>query len=330
MGNFERGLLSRRALISGGAVLAAGLAGCTSEPRPGSPSDTPSDAPSAGDSDPRFVGDPGPGRLYLGTSLSISTPAKARPEVGGDQMGMVRRFYRAHQLDLMEQLVRSDVAAGILPFVSFKPPGRWDAMADGREDRWLADLEERLAGLEAPVLLCVQHEPENDVDDERQTPATFRAMQERLRRRLADAPLVTTVPVLMRWTFDRRSGRDAQEWLVEGTPLQGIDVYNEWEPHGRAPWRSFAELWDPVREEVPAGPCVIPELGTANDPFDPQRAALWLREAVDVGLDTDVVGMAWFEASGVRHDDTFRLDHEGQTELRRQLERPEVVRVSEV
>ncbi len=309
------------------AVAAAGCDGGSepaSSPPPASSADE--DGPAAG---ARFPGDPGDGRLYLGASLPISTPAAARPALGGARMGMTRRFYRAHQIEVMREALTTDVAAGILPFASFKAPDEWDAMADGRQDRWLAHLAEAAASLDAPVFLALHHEPENDVDDLRHTPAVWRAMQERFMRMMRDAPLVTPVPVLMRWTFDPRSGRDVEEWLVDGTVVQGIDLYNSWEPNNSAEWNTFSQLWDPIRERLPPGPCVIPELGSSSDPFDPSRQSLWLAEAVEVAAATDVAGMTWFESSVERREGRFRLDREGRAEFRRQLESPEVIRVAD-
>ncbi len=320
------------------AAAATALSGCSGDSEPdAAPSSSPvgaspslsPQADSAGTA-PRFPGDPGPGRLYLGTSLPISTSAAARPEVGGVAMGMVRRFYRAHQLDLLRDTVASDVQAGILPFVSIKPPAPWDAVAAGQADAWLDRLGEILGGFDSPLFICVQHEPENDVDGDRQVPATYRQMQRRLRRRLRGLDLVTPVPVLMRWTFDERSGRNPEEWLADETVVQGIDVYNEWEGDVSSEWRSFAELWEPVRAQLPLGPVVIPEVGTPTDPQRPRRASRWLQEAVDVASQTDVVGLVWFESDEERRDGKFRLDALGQTTLRRQLSRPEVVRLEDV
>lgn len=243
---------------------------------------------------------------------------------------MVRRFYRAHQLDLLRDTVAGDVREGILPFVSIKPPAPWDAVAAGQADPWVDRLGEILGGFDAPVFVCVQHEPENDVDGTRQVPATYLQMQRRVRRRLRGLDLVTPVPVLMRWTFDERSGRNPEEWLDDDTVVQGIDVYNEWVADGNAQWRSFAELWEPVRAQLPDGPVVIPEVGTPVDPDRPRRASRWLREAVDVASQTDVVGLVWFESDEERRDGKFRLDEQGQATLRRQLSRDEVVRLEDV
>lgn len=320
------GRVSRRGLLAAAAAAAAAAAsaGCeTVESRPSSP--TPS--PTGGSSGSRFPGDPGPGRLYLGTSLSISTPARARPAVGGADVTMTRRFYRAHQVDLMARVVATDVTEGIMPFVSFKAPDAWDAMASGRGDRWMAGLASAAAGLQAPMFLTLHHEPENDVDSVHHTVASWRAMQRRLIRVMQDAPLVTVVPVLQRWTFDARSQRTVDEWLVDEAVVQGIDLYNNWDPGGEAQWDTFSELWEPIRQQLPPGPCVIPELGCVADPFDPGRVPLWLAEAVDVALVTDVVGMTWFESDIERRKGRFRLDEAGRAEFRRQLRRPEIARL---
>lgn len=315
---FRRGFgLSRRALL--GAAVAATLAGCRDEAAPKVAPPT---------SAPRFPGDPGPGRLYLGASLSIDQPASARPDLGGERMSMARRFYQPHQIALMREATSTDVAAGILPFVSFKVPGTWLAISRGRYDRWLDQVVEGLGSLGAPVWLALHHEPENDASGPDGTREDWLAMQQRVIDRAAAAPLVTVVPVLMNWTFQARSHRNPLDWVMTDVPLLGVDIYNPWQPNGRSDWMEFADLIGMVRDVVPDQPLVIPELGTSSDPFDPTRAALWLRGAVETSLREDVVGLAWFDTE-TPSSRNRRLDEAGREELQSLLGRPEIARLPE-
>ncbi|HQR26670.1 MAG TPA: hypothetical protein PLP61_06475 [Nocardioides sp.] len=315
--------LSRRTLLATAATSALVLGGCRAdgeEPRPGARSSTPADPG-------RFPGDPGPGRLYLGASLGSLEPAAARPDLGGAAMSMTRRFYRADQVPLMAEAARGDVSAGILPFVSSKLPGSWAAVARGEYDAWLDDVLGTLADVDAPVLLALHHEPENDVgpDHSRQD---WVALQQRALARAEGTP-VTVVPVLMTWTFRHHlSQRDPQGWLVPGAPLLGVDLYNPWQPTRPSPWVEFAGLLQPIRAVVPDLPLVVPEVATAPDPADPMRTALWLRRAVQTAVQQDVVGMAWFDTETPNHHDR-RLDEAGRQELQQLLTGPEIARLGE-
>jgi hypothetical protein len=316
--------LGRRAALLGalGGVTALTVS-CSSDsespsPAPGQPSPSPTRN--------RFAGDPGPGKLYLGLSLAINEPAATVPELGGDQISLSRRFYRSHQVELMTSVTAGDVSAGILPFVSFKAPDNWDAIARGNDDGWLDGVIEALDGLGAPAFVALHHEPENDLEPPHNTPATWVAMQQRLIKRAASAPKVTPVPILMNWTFREGSGRDPHEWLVPEAPLMGVEVYNPWRPGGTG-WMSFAALYEQVAQTVTDQPIVVPELGTTSDAFDPRRAALWIQDAFDTALDVGIVGMAWFDAR-LRNTGRRELDQQGRQELRSLFARPEVARIT--
>ncbi len=312
----------RRALLAGAfGGLAVAAVGCSSTPDAAAP--LPSRSLPSG---PRFAGDPGPGQVYLGVSLSIAEPASAETVFGGEDITLARRFYRAHQTELMTQTVAGDVAQGILPFVSFKVVDSWKSLADGRHDRWLDEILEALDALQAPALVALHHEPENDVDDGENTPATWVAMQQRLITRSASLDLVTPVPVLMNWTFQARSQRDPHEWLVPEAALMGVDVYNPWQPDSGADWVEFADTYALIAETVTDQPLIVPEFGTTADPFDPLRAALWMRGAFDTAVREGVVGLAWFDAR-LKSVRDRRIDAAGKREMRELLSRPEVARL---
>ncbi len=320
-----RGAVTRRATlraaVGGGTLSALGLTGCTGEPAAPSPSEAPMAA--------RFPGDPGPGRLYFGASLAIDEPAASRTDLGGTAMSMVRRFYRPHQTELMLALTRTDVASGIVPFVSFKVPGTWAEAAAGHSDAWLDTVIEAVDSLGAPVFLALHHEPENDVTANDFARDDWLRMQQRALARSQEVARVTLVPVLMSWSFQHRSRRKPQEWIVPDAPLIGVDVYNPWRPDGPEQWVEFADLIGAIRRVVPDRPLIVPETAATADPFDPLRAALWLRGAFDTAVREDVVGLAWFDAETEEGRDR-RLDDAGREEFRALLERDEVVRFDEV
>lgn len=272
----------------------------------------------------RFPGDPGRGRLFLGSSI----PAKEsldRP--GADRnlrLTMTRRFYQLDQAPILVTMAAGDSAAGALPFVSVKTPWPWVEVAQGRHDDRLRPLISSLGARNRPVMLAVHHEPENDVTDQ-QTSEHWVAMQQHLLRmtpRLASS--VTIVPVLMQYTFDPASGRTPQQWLVPGATVQGIDVYNPWRPAGNAPWVGFAKMLSRVRAVTGSGPIVVPEFGCHTDPTDLGRTRAWFHDAFDYALATDVVALAYFNSPHGSDGESWILDDVGRTALDDLSHRPAV------
>lgn len=73
-----------------------------------------------------------------------------------------RIYFLANQVDYAIKSVQSDLAAGRLPWVSFKMPYSWADMAVGRGDAWAAGIADKLARVNGPVWLAFHHEPEGD------------------------------------------------------------------------------------------------------------------------------------------------------------------------
>jgi len=128
--------------------------------------------------------------------------------------------------------------------------------------------------------------------------------------------------VLMQWTFTAASGRQARDWLVPSAPLLGVDVYNRWRPGGHADWEEFASLLEQVREVVDDRVLVVPELGCRSDPDDPLRGPNWIRNAFQVSVLDDVVGLAYFDSEH-QDDLSYRLDTDRLEALTEIARRPE-------
>jgi hypothetical protein len=71
-----------------------------------------------------------------------------------------RTYFTADQVAGAVRVATTDVAAGRLPWMSFKLPYSWADMANGRGDAWAIDLTKRLATVGGPVWIAFHHEPE--------------------------------------------------------------------------------------------------------------------------------------------------------------------------
>jgi hypothetical protein len=267
--------------------------------------------------------------LLLGVSLAIDQAATDRDDIGGSRITMARRFYRSHQLDLMQRMVGEDAASDIVPFVSLKTPGSWQDVADGREDPWLGKAVKILGGLDSPAYLSLHHEPENDHSGGGNTPDAWQQMHRRASKAAERYHQLSIVPVLMQWTFDPASARDPQQWLMPEFPVLGVDVYNPWRADRASTWVEFGDLVAQVRQVVPDTPILVPEFGSAVDELDPERASLWLRAAYESALSDNVAGLAWFDSEFNNDRGEIQLDDNGIAVMRELLARPETVRWSD-
>lgn len=209
--------------------------------------------------------------------------------------------------DKMVSDIRSDVAHGVMPFISFKLPGPWSSFGTGGAHAWWQGLLSALGQVDSPVFLALHHEPENDTGSGHD--ARHWVELQSIARETADtaAPNVTVVPTLMQRTFDPAAGRDPESWLVPNVSLMGIDVYNPWRPLGTEPWESFDTIIDRVRSFLPDTPLIIPEIGCRADPSDPGRAPLWLTDAFERCIGDDIAGMAYFDSAYNNDDGALTL-----------------------
>jgi hypothetical protein len=110
------------------------------------------------------MGIPAAGSTYLGAAVSGSTDTASREAQLGSRLALHRTFYQSDQIDRAVKNATADLAAGRLPWISFKAPLSWADMAAGKGDAWSTQLADALATVPGPVWVAVHHEPENDGD----------------------------------------------------------------------------------------------------------------------------------------------------------------------
>ncbi|WP_262848557.1 hypothetical protein [Mumia quercus] len=169
---------------------------------------------------------------YVGAAHGGNTdPAGLEKEIGR-RLGVRRTYYAASGVDKAVRTARADVAAGRLPWISFKLPHSWAAMANGQGDAWVRDLAERLDAIPGPVWLAFHHEPEGDGDVK-----AWRRMQERLAPRVRKwADNVAYTVILTGWNqlYGPAAYSLSALW-PRGVKVDvaGFDVYNSYGRDGR-------------------------------------------------------------------------------------------------
>jgi hypothetical protein len=237
----------------------------------------------------------------------------------GRHLGVHRTYFNSAQTNNVIATARDDHTHHRLTLASIKPPGTWGQVAAGAYDSWLNGLIRGLGGLGFPVLLCINHEPENDVGGTGMKPSDWVAMYNRAIDMGASAASLTFVPILMRWTFDPRSGRNPNDWLVAKSKVFGIDVYNDWSPTDGLRWRSFQDLLTVVRPWAGSKPIVVAEYGVHNDPSQSGRAAQWMKDAYNYSKSSGISVMSYFDSWQNSHFGAWTLDGERLTAFKQIL-----------
>lgn len=272
----------------------------------------------------RFAGDPTAGKIYFGSMVQYPMkPAEFEAQLGHG-LGSRRTFFQNGQVAGLVKQVKADHVAGRFPMASIKVPD-WRRVANGSEDAWLEGMLEKLAALNAPVLLSLQHEPENDIDGDGRTAASFVSMQERAIRKAGNiAPKVTVAPLLMQWTFDPGSRRNPKAWIPSNCEVFALDVYNLWATNNKVPWTQFGFMIDRARETLGNIPIAVGEYATHDDPNRAGRAATWMENAYEYALDNNIIAMNYFhrDYSDKTGEPPYALEGERLAAFRRLLRDP--------
>jgi hypothetical protein len=182
----------------------------------------------AGKGGPRWAGHV-PGQVLLG----LSTPDLGNSLAAvGSSIGLRRTFYQWGDAKREDKEIQTDVAAGRLPWVSFKPIGGasgWQAVAEGRYDADIRARAQRYAGYRKPVISTFHHEPHNEGGDPLQWAAAYSHIYD-----VMDAETglknVTFAPIIGEWEFNpynrnRRPEKFATKAVLERMPFFGVDLY---------------------------------------------------------------------------------------------------------
>lgn len=141
----------------------------------------------------------------------------------GQRFGVRRTFWGATQVASAVRTAEGDVAAGRIPWMSFKLPHSWADMASGKGDAWAKDLASRISGVKGPVWVAFHHEPEGDGDV-----TTWKKIQERLGPILRNgAKNVGFSVILTGWNqwYGESKYRIENIWPNTTVDIAGFDAY---------------------------------------------------------------------------------------------------------
>lgn len=220
------------------------------------------------------------------------------------RLAVRRTFFRAHQVDWALRVAEQDLAAGRLPWISFKFPHSWSEMATGRGDAWARDIARRLARLDGHVWVAFHHEPENDGNIRLWT-----RTQERLAPIVrSSASNVAYTVILMGYhqvnqgqLVDKASAYSLDNlWPDTKIDVLGIDPYNYYGAAGKpatAPTDIVSKYFKPIsrwaaRNDIQWG---VAEIGYTNKTQDEDPR--WLQRTHQGLVDHHGVAFSYFNSS---------------------------------
>ena len=198
--------------------------GAEPPPPPGGPGGTPGTLTNGCTYNQRGIPSCG---AYLGAAYGANTDPTGWEAAMGTHLGLHRTYYDGGGVNKAVATAAADLAQGRLPWMSFKLPKSWPAMADGQGDAWVTNLAVRLSKLNGPVWVAFHHEPEGDGDI-----TAWTRMQAHL------APLVRSLAPNVAYTiiltgYHQFYGATQYHldslWPKNTTiDLVGVDVYNKY------------------------------------------------------------------------------------------------------
>lgn len=100
----------------------------------------------------------------VGAAVGSNTDPSSVEKSMGAKLQVRRTYWGGGSVTSAVNTARTDIAAGRIPWESFKLPYSWSDMAAGKGDAWVKNLASQLGSLNGPVWIAFHHEPEGDGD----------------------------------------------------------------------------------------------------------------------------------------------------------------------
>jgi hypothetical protein len=171
-------------------------------------------------------GIPPRGSALVGAAAGGTESYTALESKAGLTLREHRTYFTAGQVDGAVRVVKADLAAGRLPWISFKLPYSWADMANGKGDAWALDLTRKLATVGGPVWIAFHHEPIEDLNGSIQD---WVRMQQHLAPIVhANSNNIAYTVIFSAWNVTYGKYRLSQVWPGTGVDILGIDIYNNY------------------------------------------------------------------------------------------------------
>jgi hypothetical protein len=175
---------------------------------------------------------------YVGGAYGANSNVGPWESYNGRALGIHRTYFGPGSVSSAVRTAKADVARNRVPWISFKAPHSWSAMASGKGDAWARNLATKMRTVGGPVWIAVHHEPEGDGDMQ-----TWKRMQERLAPIMrAAAPNLAYTVILMGYHqfHGARQYSLAATWPDTKIDVAGFDIYEKYGVRGVKEWKQFS------------------------------------------------------------------------------------------
>lgn len=271
----------------------------------------------------RFVGDPGPGLILHGLNDNSPTAFNNVQTAVGHTFKL-RRSYNGNNWGVNTATVDADIAAGRIPFTSWKLlPFDLTTVPDSAIDTIASYF---LSKAPAPIWATIYHEPEDNITDATSA-ASYRALFRRtvLRVRAAGVTNVAWASPTYQVPFTfGASGRDWRFWHADwngGTTNTAADFFSGVGANASVidldsidsyiplinsqNWQSFTTSYTLVKNKMASNgytpkPLVIGEMGVKTDTITPDNAIgpSRMQDTLEKALVENFVGICWWNTGG--------------------------------
>ena len=175
---------------------------------------------------------------FMGGAYGANTNLSSWENYNNKTLG-VHRTYWGSGISSAVKTAKADAAKRRVPWMSFKAPYSWSAMASGKGDAWARNLAKQMSTVNGPVWVAVHHEPEGDGDMQ-----TWKRMQARLAPIMrANASNLGYSIILMGYHqfYGNAKYRLSTTWPKTKIDVVGFDLYEKYGTHGRNEWKKYTD-----------------------------------------------------------------------------------------
>jgi hypothetical protein len=182
-------------------------------------------------------GIPPRGSAYVGAAASGTQSMDSLQAQLSTPLREHRAYFEANQIKSAVSVTKADLAAGRIPWISFKVPYSWADMANGMGDAWAADISRQLAAVGGPIWIAFYHEPEGNgpIQD-------WVRMQKRLGPIVhANSNNIAYTVIYSAWNITYGGYPLSSVFPTgAGVNILGVDIYNQYNVRG-------TKMMDPMR-----------------------------------------------------------------------------------
>ena len=183
---------------------------------------------------------------FMGGAYGANANVAPWENYNDKRLGVHRTYWGSSNIASAVRTAKADASKKRVPWMSFKAPYSWSAMANGKGDAWARNLATKMKSVGSPVWVAVHHEPEGDGDMQ-----VWKRMQARLAPIMrAAAPNLGYSIILMGYHQFHGAAKYSlsRTWPNTKIDVVGFDIYEKYGAKGVYEWKKFTRSYfEPIQ-----------------------------------------------------------------------------------